>query len=88
VATRLAAECADEAAGPPCKRTCTLAIRSAAELLGNTATVCGKYYVHAELVSTYMEGRYRRLARRFQPRRTRWYRTPDQLLLHVLRNIA
>jgi DNA topoisomerase-1 len=88
VATRLAADCAAESGLSPSKRTCTLAIRQAAELLGNTATVCGKYYVHADLVSTYMAGRYSRLARRFQPRRTRWYGMPDQLLLHVLRNIA
>ncbi len=88
VASMLAEECDGAPDERACKRACKSAIQHAAALLGNTATVCGKYYVHTGIVDSYMAGQYARVTARFSVRRSRWYRTPEQLLLHVLNEIA
>jgi DNA topoisomerase-1 len=87
VAAELAtSECPGSARGT--KRLCNTAIGKAAALLGNTVTVCRKYYVHTGLVDAYCSGEYPKLVADFAPRRRKWYQREEQLLLHVLRNVA
>ncbi len=71
-----------------CRQACKAAIKQAAEFLGNTATVCEKYYVHAGVLEAYRQGRYARLAKRFSAQRSQWYRRPEQLLMHVLKSVS
>jgi DNA topoisomerase I len=69
-------------------RACKGALTKAATLLGNTVTVCRKYYVHSGIVDAYCSGEYSRLTAAFTPRRSKWFARDEQLLMHVLRNVA
>lgn len=70
------------------QRACKGALTKAATLLGNTVTVCRKYYVHSAIVDAYCSGEYSRLTAAFAPRRSKWLARDEQLLMHVLRNEA
>ena len=88
VASLLANECEHAADEKSCRRTCKAAIKQAAEFLGNTPTVCEKYYVHAGVVEAYQQGRYAGLTKSFSSRRLQWYCGPEQLLMHVLKSAS
>ncbi len=58
--------------------------REAATQLGNTVTVCRKYYVHSGLTDAFLSGEFKALIKKFQLRRRRGFSAEEQLLLHVL----
>jgi DNA topoisomerase-1 len=70
------------------KRALNVAIRSAASRLGNTLTVCRKYYVHTGLGEAYLQGRSVAVVCGFKARRRKWHLPDEQLLLHVLENLT
>jgi DNA topoisomerase-1 len=69
-------------------RTCKLAIAKAAGLLGNTVTVCRKFYVHTGVVDAYCNGEFARLMKGFAPKRRKWLSRGEQLLLHILEQLC
>lgn len=77
-----------ELSGRETTRACKGALTKAAALLGNTVTVCRKYYVHTGIVDAFCSGEYLRLASSFAPRQSKWLARDEQLLMHVLRNVA
>jgi DNA topoisomerase-1 len=77
-----------EQSGRQATRACKGALTRAAALLGNTVTVCRKYYVHTGIVDAFCSGEYSRLTAAFAPRRSKWLARDEQLLMHVLRNVA
>jgi DNA topoisomerase-1 len=62
-------------------------IREAAAYLGNTVTVCRKYYVHSGLTDAYLSGEFQALIKRFKVHRHRAFLPEDQLLLHILKKL-
>ncbi len=66
------------------KRQLMAILREAAANLGNTVTVCRKYYIHSGLTDAFLSGEFKVLIRRFQLRRRRGVLPEEQLLLHVL----
>ena len=45
------------------------AIAAVAEALGNTPTVCRKYYIHSGLIDAYLDGTLPQIFQRFRPSR-------------------
>jgi DNA topoisomerase-1 len=70
------------------KKVVKAAIAAVSEALGNTPTVCRKYYIHSGLVETYLEGDLPRIFGRFRPTRTRSLTRNEQLLTRFLRASA
>lgn len=59
-------------------------IRHAAEHLGNTVSVCRKYYVHPRISDLFLEGRFPEVFDDFTPRAKKRMTKADQILLRVL----
>jgi DNA topoisomerase-1 len=57
------------------------------ELLGNTPTVCRKYYIHPELLESYIEGDFHERFDGVRPRRRKWLTRDDQLLIQFLQTV-
>lgn len=66
------------------KRIVNEALRHVSSSLGNTPTVCKKYYVHPGIADLYLRGEMADICRTFRPRGNKWLSAPEQLLLHVL----
>jgi DNA topoisomerase-1 len=56
-----------------------------AETLGNTPTVCRKYYVHPGLIEKYLDGKLAETFQRFRPSRSKTFSIDEQLLARFLR---
>ena len=69
------------------KRCLSGLIRDAAGELGNTATVCRKYYVDNLLQERFAAGEFARLERGFQSRRLQRMSADEQFLMHVLKRL-
>lgn len=69
------------------KRTVSAAIREAATALGNTVTVCRKYYVHPQLVDAFMSGHLRSQCGAPIRRRRKRLEPREQQLLRYLRRL-
>lgn len=67
------------------KKVVKKAIAAVAELLGNTPTVCRKYYIHAGLIESYLDGKISKVFGRFRPTRKRSLSRDEQLLARFLR---
>jgi len=67
------------------KRVINQAIRDVAEALGNTTTVCRKYYVHAGLLEVYLEGNLAKFLSRFRPRCQGRLSRDEQILARFMR---
>jgi DNA topoisomerase-1 len=67
------------------KRQANKAVAVVAEALGNTKTVCRKYYVHAGLMDAYLNGQLPRFFHRYQPRCLSTLAPDEQILAHFLR---
>jgi DNA topoisomerase-1 len=67
------------------KRHVKEAICAVSEALGNTPTVCRKYYIHAGLLDSYLDGRFPQLFARYRPRRRRSFSSDEQVLAWFLR---
>jgi DNA topoisomerase I len=65
------------------------AICAVSEALGNTPTVCRKYYIHAGLFElyqdAYLKGDFTKLFQRFRPRRTNALSRDEQVLAYFLK---
>jgi DNA topoisomerase-1 len=68
------------------KRAVKATIAKAAELLGNTVTVCRKYYIHGGLLDAYERGGFADLCKGFVWRRKRLFSCDELLLAHLLRS--
>jgi DNA topoisomerase-1 len=68
------------------KRVVKKVFAAVADALGNTPTVCRKYYVHPGLVDTYVDGQLAQIFQRFQPSRRKLFSTDEQLLARFLRS--
>lgn len=69
------------------KRTVSEAIRAAAGALGNTVTVCRKYYVHPQIVEWFLRGELAAQCGRI-PRREKHGLAPyEQMLLKLLKRL-
>jgi DNA topoisomerase-1 len=66
------------------RRQLAQALRDAAESLGNTPTICRKYYVHPQIVEDYLAGRFADIVAGFSPRASRRFTPGEQVLLHFL----
>ncbi len=53
------------------KRIIKKTIAAVSDALGNTPTVCRKYYIHSGLLDTYLDGSFSELIGRFKPTRAR-----------------
>jgi DNA topoisomerase-1 len=69
------------------RKIITSVVKHAAELLGNTATVCRKYYIHPMLLEEYLEGSLGEHFEGFRPRRRKWLNRDEQLLLRFLEHV-
>lgn len=67
------------------RRNVTAAIRPAAQKLGNTVSVCRKYYVHPLVVELYQRGEMAERRPRFRPRSHSLLDVDEQFLLHLLK---
>jgi DNA topoisomerase-1 len=56
-----------------------------AALLGNTPTVCRKYYIHPGLLESYEDGSLAGHFRRLRPRRRKWFDRHEQIFAQFLR---
>jgi DNA topoisomerase-1 len=68
------------------KRVVKRAIASVAEALGNTPTVCRKYYIHSGLFDAYLNGDLQELFARFRPSQKRSLARDEQILARYLRS--
>jgi DNA topoisomerase-1 len=67
------------------KRVIKKAIAAVSDALGNTPTVCRKYYIHEGLIDSYLDGRFAELMGRFKPVQTRSLARDEQILARFLR---
>jgi DNA topoisomerase-1 len=86
--SRTAAEFLYEA-DPPRSRTARVrlvkqAIREAAEHLGNTVSVCRRYYVHPQITDLFLECRFPEVFKDFAPRPKKRTTKADEILLRIL----
>lgn len=70
---------------PDRKKVVKKAIAAVAEELGNTPTVCRKYYIHSGLFDAYLDGQMPKLFERFRPTRKRSLSRNEQTLARFLR---
>jgi DNA topoisomerase-1 len=68
------------------KRVVKKVFSAVADALGNTPTVCRKYYVHPGLIDTYLEGQLAQVFQRFRPLRRKSFSMDEQLLAKFLRS--
>jgi DNA topoisomerase-1 len=66
------------------KRQAREVVCDAAELLGNTPTVCRNYYIHPGLLESYESGEFPNRFKGFSPRRRKWLAADEQTLIHFL----
>jgi DNA topoisomerase I len=66
------------------KRVAKSALSAAAELLGNTVTVCRKYYIHAGLFESFDNGTFKACFKQFAPGRKNLFTQDEQILAHFL----
>jgi DNA topoisomerase-1 len=66
------------------RKVVTSVVKHVAEVLGNTPTVCRKYYIHRLLLETYLEDDFAEHFDRFRPRRRKWLNRDEQLLIRFL----
>jgi DNA topoisomerase I len=86
VASRLAVE-QPPASEQAAKRALMAILRETAADLGNTVTVCRKYYVHGGLTDAFLSGGYARLVKRFHCSRQRAFTSDEQRLMHILKRL-
>lgn len=67
------------------KRVVKNMFAAVAETLGNTPTVCRKYYVHPGLVDAYLNDKLAQVFQRFRPSRRKSFSVDEQLLARFLR---
>jgi DNA topoisomerase I len=67
------------------KRVMKEAINAVSEALGNTPTVCRKYYIHSGLFDEYLEGALPQYFLRFKPSRSGRLSRDEQILARFLR---
>jgi DNA topoisomerase-1 len=70
------------------KRIVKRVFAAVAETLGNTPTVCRKYYVHPGLIETYLDGKLTQIFQRFRPSQRKSFSVDEQLLARFLRRKA
>jgi DNA topoisomerase-1 len=68
------------------KRVVKKIFAACAETLGNTPTVCRKYYVHPGLIDAYLDGQLTQIFKRFHPTRRKLFSIDEQLLARFLRS--
>lgn len=68
------------------KRVVKKVFAAVADSLGNTPTVCRKYYVHPGLIDTYLNGQLGQIFQRFRPSRRKSFSVDEQLLARFLRS--
>ena len=66
------------------KRDIKEAVLAAAELLGNTPTICRKYYIHPWLLESYEHNVFAQFFERFKPRRLSAVGREEQILIRFL----
>jgi DNA topoisomerase-1 len=66
------------------KRIAVEAIKSAAEALGNTATICRKYYIHPRIIDLFQSSQLAEC--RGRGKSVRGLNATEQALLEILRN--
>ena len=70
------------------KKTVRAAIKSVAEVLGNTVATSRKYYIHPSLLENFEEGGFPKLMARFAAGNKRGFTRNEQLLAYFLRRSA
>lgn len=70
----------------PARRVIKEAIAVAAETLGNTTTVCRKYYIHPGLFEAFESGRLQEVLRGFRPSARGKYTPDEQILRRFLKH--
>jgi DNA topoisomerase-1 len=70
---------------PRRKRVVKRAIGTVADTLGNTPTVCRKYYIHSQLLDSYLDGKFADIFKRFRLSRSRRLSRDEQILARFLR---
>jgi DNA topoisomerase-1 len=59
-------------------------VKTVAQQLGNTPTVCRNSYLHPRLLAAFEAGEFLRLFANFRCRKLKWLRREDQILRHAL----
>jgi DNA topoisomerase-1 len=68
------------------KKVIKRSIAAVADALGNTPTICRKYYIHSGLFEAYLEGSLSTMFARFRPPRGRSLARDEQILARFLRS--
>jgi DNA topoisomerase I len=66
------------------RRVVSSAIRAAADLLGNTVTICRQSYVYPRLIESFLGGELAAISSGFQPRDSRWMSRSERVLMEFL----
>jgi DNA topoisomerase-1 len=69
---------------PARKRITKKVIATVSDALGNTPTVCRKYYIHSGLLDTYLDGSFCETIGRYKPTRARSLARDEQILARFL----
>ena len=69
------------------KRTVAHATRSAAQALGNTVTICRKYYIHPQIIELFMQGQLARACGPIPSRPRNRLAPYERVLLRLLRRL-
>ena len=88
LATSMICTAEDASTQREAKKVITAAIRHASEALGNTMTVCRKYYVHPQILELYASGKFCEMQKKFRQRHNAHMEGDEQFLLYLLRKIA
>jgi DNA topoisomerase I len=67
------------------KKVVKKAISAVSDSLGNTPTICRKYYIHSGLFESYLNGELSAMFARFRPTRARSLSRDEQILARFLR---
>ena len=67
------------------KRVVKQVLTAVAEVLGNTPTICRKYYVHPQMIEDYLDGNLADVFSRFHASRRSSFSADEQLLARFLR---
>ncbi len=67
------------------RRIVSSALAAAADLLGNTVTVCRTSYIYPRLLESFLAKEFAVMSSRFKPRQSKWMSRSERVLLDFLR---
>jgi DNA topoisomerase-1 len=84
---RLSRHTAASLTATECRRVISRALSDVADALGNTVTICRKYYVHPQLIEWFEQGKLAAICKRAGRSSTQRLQPCEQMLLRLLRHL-